>query len=197
MRFKKGVGYQGPRWPRGRGRGNPPYQMSRAAYDARLHNLRCVKKRKRTYGESRRNELEVALWTHKPEDKRESLRTLARRVGLSHVYCWKVARNYRNGLIPLLPDDEAGLLELRDSLDQKPVAAKSPAAHGWECSCKTCICPRCGRRRGPRDPAGKVLESWERCQCVEHPKDCGCAGCQIERAIAAAQRSIDLNTSAV
>ncbi len=87
--------------------------MSRAAYQARLHNLRRVKKRPRMYEQTRRIELEIALGTHRGE----SYRAMARWLGCSHVHSWRVARRYRAGLIPLLPPDEQGLLALRDSLD--------------------------------------------------------------------------------
>jgi hypothetical protein len=112
MRFQKGVGYPGPRRPRGPGRGDPPYRMSQAAYQARLRNLGRFK-RARTHGETRLIELEIALASH----DHESCRGIARRLGLrSHAYCWRVIRRYRTGQIPSLPSDEESLLAMRNSL---------------------------------------------------------------------------------
>ncbi len=180
MRFRKGVGYTGPRWPRGPGRGDPPYRMSRAAYDARLNNLRCVKKRKRAYEETRRNEIEIALGTHRGE----TYRAMAERLGLkSHAHCWRVARDYRAGLIPMLPCDEQELLELRDSLDHDPASEPAPStAHRFDCQCNACIlCPKCGRERLR---AGTTIVPLNPCLCVQHGEDCCCARCRIERIVA-------------
>jgi hypothetical protein len=116
MRFQKGVGYPYPRPPRGPGRGDPPYRMSRRAYQSRLRNLGGIA-RQRSYGETRRFELEIALGTHQGE----TYRAMAERLGLrSHAHCWRVARRYRNRQIPMLPCDAQGLLALRDSLDLRP-----------------------------------------------------------------------------
>ncbi len=123
MRFQKGIGYPYPRPPRGRGRGDPPYRMSRAAYQARLQNLVGVE-RKRTHAETRRIELEIALGTHRGE----TYRAMAKRLGCSHPYCWRVARRYRAGLIPVLPRDEQELVALRDSLDHDPATERHAAA---------------------------------------------------------------------
>jgi len=111
----------GPRRPRGRGRGT--YRMSRAAYQARLRNLVCVERR-RSYEQTRRLEVEVAVGTH----RRESTRAMARRLKCSHVHCWRVARRYKHGQLPLLPRDEQGLSRFCDSL-QREVPA--PAAPWW------------------------------------------------------------------
>jgi hypothetical protein len=93
--------------------------MSRSAYQARLRNL-GGRQRPRTYEETRRLELEIALATHRGE----SYRAVAKRLGLrSHAHCWRVARNYHRGLIPMLPRDEQGLLALRDSLAPGPATA--------------------------------------------------------------------------
>jgi len=79
--------------------------MSRAAYQARLRNLSGWI-RPHTYEQTRRNELEIALATHRGEN----YRAMAKRLGLSHTYCWRVARKYRAGLIPMLPREEQELL---------------------------------------------------------------------------------------
>jgi hypothetical protein len=118
MRFQKGVRFD---WRRPRGRGRSAYRMSRAACQARLrsaaHAREALARRRgqqsRTYEETRRIELEIALATHRAEDYRE----MARHLGLrSYAYCWRVARNYRRGLIPMLPRDERELVAVRDSL---------------------------------------------------------------------------------
>ena len=112
MRFQKGIGSPYSRRPRGPGRGDPPYRMSQAAYRARLRSLgQWV--RPRSYGETRRIELEIALASH----GHESYRGIARRLGLrSHAYCWRVIHRYRTGQIPSLPPDAESLLEMRESL---------------------------------------------------------------------------------
>ena len=52
-------------------------------------------------------------------------RKMVRRLGLrSHAHCWRVARNYRTGQIPMVPSDEEGLMELRESLDKPPIGGK-------------------------------------------------------------------------
>ena len=117
MRFQKGVGYPYPRPPRGPGRGDPPYRMSRRAYQSRLRNLGRVE-RQRTYGETRRLELDIALATHRGE----TFRAMAERLHLrSHAHCWRVAHKYRTRQIPMLPQDAQGLLALRDSLVSPPM----------------------------------------------------------------------------
>ena len=99
--------------------------MSHKAQQARIHAAECRKlvggKPPRTYGETRRLEIEIALGTHRGETCR------AMRLGCSHVHCWRVARNYHRGLIPILPPDEQGLLAMRDSLGLAP--PPSPVAH--------------------------------------------------------------------
>jgi hypothetical protein len=108
MRFYKGIRF-GPRRPRGKGRGT--YRVSRRAYQARLRNLGHVA-RARSYSDTRRLEIEVALGTHRGE----STRAMAKRVRCSHVHCWRVARRYRLGLLPLLPRDLEALTKFRDSV---------------------------------------------------------------------------------
>jgi hypothetical protein len=94
--------------------------MSRKAGEARQRNLARVK-RPRTPGQTERIQLEIALWTHRPADERESLRALAARLGLkSHAHCCRVARNYRAGLIEWLSPTEARLLAVRDSVGPAP-----------------------------------------------------------------------------
>src|SRR5215469_15310902 len=120
MRFRQGM-----RWFKGqrrtRGRSRHPYTMTRPAEQARVTNAskaRAALARKRrdserTYGETRRIELEIALASH----GFESYRQIARRVGLrSHAHCWRVIRRYRTGQIPYLPPDEESLLAMRESL---------------------------------------------------------------------------------
>src|SRR6516164_6688765 len=108
MRFYKGISFP---WRRPRGRARGTYRMSLAAYQARLRNLVHVP-RQRTYAETQRLQIEIALATHRGE----STRSLAKRLRCSHVHCWRVARRYRSGLLPLLPRDEQGLVALRESL---------------------------------------------------------------------------------
>ena len=99
--------------------------MSRAAYDARRNNLRKRRtEHLRTYDQSRCLELEIALATHRGE----SYRAMANRLGCSHVYCWKVARAYRRGGIPMLAPDEQGLSALRNSLDHDPATERHAAS---------------------------------------------------------------------
>lgn len=120
MRFQKGTGHIGPRRPRGPGRGDPAYRMSPKAFRARIKNAGCRKlvggKPPRSYGETRRIEVEIALGTHRGE----TCRAMAKRLKCSHVHCWRVACKYRRGLIPMLPRDEQGLLAMRDSFDAPP-----------------------------------------------------------------------------
>src|SRR5215472_8865319 len=97
----------GPAWRRKPG---GCYRMSRAAY-----NERCLASRRRklvggkpprSYVEMQRLALEIALGTHRGE----STRAMAERLGCCHVHCWRVARRYRNGLIPMLTSDEQALV---------------------------------------------------------------------------------------
>jgi hypothetical protein len=111
MRFQPGRGYTGPRRPRGPGRGDPPYRMSQAAYQARLRNLGRWR-RPRSPLETQRLRIEIALATLRGETQR----AMARRLGCSHVYCRKVATKFKAGRIPFLPPDEVSLLAMRDSL---------------------------------------------------------------------------------
>src|SRR5260370_6880414 len=102
MRFQQGIGYPYPQLRPRRGRGRGDYHMSRKAGKARQKNLERVK-RPRTPEQSDRIQLEIALWTHRPANERQSLRALPPRLGpKSHAYCWRVARNYRAGLIEWL-----------------------------------------------------------------------------------------------
>jgi hypothetical protein len=150
MKFQKGIGcpYYSRR-PRGRGRGQ--YRMSRTAYQARRLNL-LRWERPRSYDETRLIEFEIALATHRGE----SYRLMAKRLGLrSHAHCWRVARRYRRGLIPLLPRNEQGLVTLRDSLisqsgtdheqpeqQQEPTRPEAIAGHGCGCPCGGCEASR-------------------------------------------------------
>ena len=127
MRFQKGIGYTGPRRPRGKGDRSKPggcYRMSPEAYRARLKNAGRRKlvggKPPRSYGETRRLELEVALGTQRGE----TFRAMAKRLNCSHIHCWRVARKYRRGLIPMLPRDEQQLLAMRD-------CSVSPDSRSW------------------------------------------------------------------
>jgi|SRR5262249_28786237 len=91
--------------------------MSLAAYNERRLASRRRKlvggKPPRTYVQMQRLAVEIALGTHRGE----STRAMAERLGCSHVHCWRVARRYRNGLIPMFPRDEQALVALRDALD--------------------------------------------------------------------------------
>jgi hypothetical protein len=109
MRFQKGVRFSYFRRPRGRGRAT--YKMSRTAYHSRLHNLARVE-RPRTHAQTQRLQIEIALAAYRGE----SYRAMARRLGCSHVHCWRVARRYRTGQIPWLPSDEESLLSMWDRL---------------------------------------------------------------------------------
>jgi len=148
MRFQRGIGYPYPRRPRGKGRGQ--YRMSRVAYQARVRNL-AARRRPRTYDETRRIQLEIALATHRGL----TYRAMAKRLGLhSYAYCWRVARRYRAGLLRMLPLAESELVALRDSLYASPVPAASPDrvpstrpvvshdydpyAHARGCPCSAC-----------------------------------------------------------
>ena len=66
----------------------------------------------RSHGETRQLEIEIVLARH----RRETYRAMARRLGCSHVHCWRVAQRYRTGQIPWLPPDEESLLSMRESL---------------------------------------------------------------------------------
>jgi hypothetical protein len=120
MGFQKGIRF-GYRRPRGPGRNHPPYRMSLTAMQARRQNLSNWTRR-RTYEETQRIRIEIALATHQPG---ESYRQMARRLRCSHVHCWKVARRYRRGLIPL-PESEQELLAIREMLYPAPVAILPP-----------------------------------------------------------------------
>jgi hypothetical protein len=125
MRFQKGIGCPCLlRRPRGPGRGE--YRMSRAAYQARVRNLDCWF-RPRTYEETRRIEIEIALASH----RREPFRAVAKRLGLrSYAHCWRTARKYRAGRLPMLPLTEPELVAFHDSLYADSVP-KSTAAPWW------------------------------------------------------------------
>ncbi len=78
------------------------------------------------------------------------------------------------------------------SSDPTPASAVSPTdsvsaatvtPHPPGCKCKVCVCPRCEKYREARTSTGYIVQSWERCICVEHPKDCGCPRCRIERIV--------------
>ena len=76
--------------------------------------------RPRTHADTQLLQIEIALGTHRSE----RYRAMARRLGCSHVWCWRVARKYRRGLIPMLPGDEQGLVALRESLAPVPAEPK-------------------------------------------------------------------------
>jgi hypothetical protein len=78
-------------------------------------------RRRRTYGQTRRLEIEIALATHRGTSLR------AKALGCSHVHCWRVARRYQRGLLPLLPRDEGELIRFRDSLYGDSAPQPSPA----------------------------------------------------------------------
>jgi hypothetical protein len=95
---------------------------------------------------------------------------MGNRLGVSHVWCWEVAHKYRRGQIPLLPNDEARLLELRDSMGRDPVAVRRAAAaaashvvYHQGCECPACLCPESERVPYPN---AKDLPWSQRCQCV-------------------------------
>lgn len=169
MRFQKGVGYPYPQFrpPRGPGRGDPRYDMTRKAHLARLHAAGRRKvvggKPLRTWGETRRLELEIALGTHRGE----SCRAMAKRLDCSHVHCWRVARDYRRGLIPMLPPDEQTLLAMRDSLD----APMSPP--------RPCVEPPLGRDAPPHvappEPPRHFYEDVGRSMTADERIDEECA----------------------
>jgi hypothetical protein len=175
MRFQKGVGYTGPRRARGPGSGDPPYRMSRMAYQARLRNLGHVK-RPRTLAETQRLQIEIALATHRGE----SYRAIARRLGLrSHAHCWRVARRYRRGLIPMLPRDEQQLLAMRDSLAAGSLPAGRATARPARDASRTC--PNCGYDGASLYAgwaAGPVFEKYS----DEHGTMEICRRCRAERA---------------
>jgi hypothetical protein len=79
MKFQRGIRFPYSRPPRGPGRGDPPYQMSHAAYQARLRNLSSWN-RPRTPLETQRLRIEIALGTLRGE----KYRAMARRLGCSH-----------------------------------------------------------------------------------------------------------------
>ena len=179
-RFQPGIGYIGPRRPRGPGR--KQYRMTDRGRLARWRNAANARralsekrgKPERTPEESKRIQAEVALWTHR---RGESLRALARRLRCSHVYCRKAARRYQEGVIGWLGPDEASVLQWRDALAPKPTP-EPPRIHSPYCKCERCICPKCGKQRDPRNPAGERVLS-NRCLC--HPLNCECGGCRASR----------------
>jgi hypothetical protein len=176
MRFQKGIGYTGPRRPRGPGRGDPPYRMSRAAYQARLRNL-VGWERPRSCEQTRRIELEVALWTHRGK---ESLRAFAKRLRIrSHSHCWRVARKYRRGLIPMLPRDEQQLLAMRDSFASASQAAWRGAARPSRDASRDCWnCGYDGASLYAGWVAGPVFHKYT----DEHGRIEFCRRCHAERA---------------
>ena len=123
MRFQKGMCNPYHRVPRGPGRGDPPYRMSHAAYQARLRNL-AHWSRPRTPLETQRLRVEIALGTLRGEKSRK----MARRLGCSHVYCRKVARPYHAGRVPFLPANEESLLAMKESLNLRDKMADTALA---------------------------------------------------------------------
>lgn len=56
----------------------------------------------------------------------------------------------------------------------QPVKAVCPPG----CRCERCICPKCGKRRDPRDNAGRHSQ-YKRCDC--RGETCECSRCQAGR----------------
>jgi hypothetical protein len=140
----------GERWPfKGvqrprRGPGKGTYRMSRAAYLARMKGL-ARWTRLRSYEQSRRLELEIALRTLRGE----SYRQIARKLGLrSHCYCYRTAKRFLSGAIPMLPLSEDGLLAILSEIDgSSGVATKNlnpfpvePVGYSGRClRCRTIV----------------------------------------------------------
>ena len=100
--------------------------MSHAAWQARVRNLGAWQ-RPRTYEQTRRIEIEIALATHRGE----SFRAIAKRLGLrSHAHCWRVARKYQAGRLSTLPRTEPELVAFRDSLFADSIPNRT-AAPWW------------------------------------------------------------------
>jgi hypothetical protein len=104
--------FHGVQRPR-RGPCKRAYHLSRRAYQARLKGL-ARWTRPRSYEQSQRIRVEIALRTLRGE----SYRGIARNLGLrSHCYCRRIALRFLAGLIPMLPLSETGLLALLAEID--------------------------------------------------------------------------------
>jgi hypothetical protein len=136
----------GERWPfKGvqrprRGPGRRAYHLSRRAYQARLKGL-ARWTRPRSYEQSQRIQVEIALRTMRGE----SYRQMARKLGLrSHCYCYRTAKRFLSGAIPLLPLSEAGLLAMLAEIDgSSGIATKKlnpfpPEPVGYSGHCLRC-----------------------------------------------------------
>jgi len=153
----------GARWPfhgvqrprRGPGK---TYRMSKAAYQARLKGL-AHWTRPRSYGESQRIQVEIALRTLRGE----SYRQMARKLGLrSHCYCYRTAKRFLSGAIPMLPLSETGLLSILAEIDgsaglsTRKLNPFPPEPVGYSGHCLRCLarvydktqwlCPGCEQR---------------------------------------------------
>jgi hypothetical protein len=143
MRFQRGFLYRVNWRPRGVAR--KPYDVTLRvrqtrplnAAKARISLAQGQGKPERTYLQSRELELEIVLGRL----RLETYRQLARRLGCSHVHCWRVVRRHSRGLLPMLPKDEQGLIALREAI-HAPVPrtvpwwlAKQWASHDeiWDC----------------------------------------------------------------
>jgi hypothetical protein len=94
---------------------------------------------------------------------------MAKRLGLrSYAYCWRIARQYRAGQMPMLPSNERELLAFRDFLaaDCKPSLPITKPATQFAAI-------------GGYDP-------------FSHSHGCGCAGCRAKEEIAALISSLTL-----
>lgn len=154
MRYYKGIKFG---WRRARGRGRGTYRMSDAASRARLSSLGRVQ-RTRTYDQTRRLELDIALASH----HKETYRATARRLGCSHVHCWRVTRRYRRGLLRPLPRDKRELIAFRDSLYGE--ITPSPASVVATEPVPILMPPQYVIPEQYRD-----LEKWKERYYVEHP----------------------------
>lgn len=91
-----------PAWPfhgrqrPGRGKARHPYRMSSLALEARLRGL-AKWRRPRTTDESRHIYLDIVQ-----RAGQESYRNMARRLGVAHSYCRKLAVRYYGGRVPRL-----------------------------------------------------------------------------------------------
>ena len=208
MRFEKGVYYSHP--PRGPGR--RPYHVSEAARRARRLNL----SKTRTRSSPEIQTIKLWIWQDTFGDGPHlSQRELARQLGVSRSYIHKVQHQGAEAIDALTRgprvtmDDLAAaqrfsaklreqepnsLRAVRDSLDyDRRPTAELPTVHAPGCRCDACICPECEKQRDPHDAAGHVLLS-NRCLCVRHGQNCGCASCQIARAITLARAETTPNS---
>jgi hypothetical protein len=97
--------------------------MSTSAYKARLKGL-ARWKRPRTYEQSQRIKLEIALRTLRGE----TFRGMTQHLGLrSYCYCRRTAIRFLAGQMPMFPLSEAGLLEMLRELDEPRVRSLNPS----------------------------------------------------------------------